>query len=107
MADIREKLAEALAEHYEIAARRFADVLLSLPGIAIVELPEDAACWTIDDVCNVSVYRGELGIVLRPGEYGVELINVGPDLVMAPAESRQLAAALLAAAAAAEAADHG
>lgn len=128
MADIRTNLARLLYQHQEgttsnldtgneecrcgfqgdvVWRYHLVDVLLSLPGIAIVELPEDDACWTIDDVCNVSVYRGELGIVLRPGEYGVELINVGLDLVMVPAESRQLAAALLAAAAAAEAADNG
>ncbi|WP_373202640.1 hypothetical protein [Mycobacterium marinum] len=97
MADIREKLAEALAEHYEIAARRFADVLLSLPGIAIVELPQMAGVNSLD---NAVWYREPYTEQSFDGE-----VVISDRVAIGVEHLRPFAAALLAAAAAAEAGD--
>ncbi|WP_094359966.1 hypothetical protein [Mycobacterium marinum] len=98
MADIREKLAEALAEHYEIAARRFADVLLSLPGIAIVELPEPNYRYRNGD----PTWRGDEWSIIGAGAGRIE---IHATTKLTAANASELAAALLAAAAASEAGD--
>lgn len=68
---------------------------LRAAGYAVVELPkpDDDSRWHIEDVGDISTYpRGGVGIK-----------NIGNDLVVADCEARNLAAVLLAAAAAAEA----
>jgi hypothetical protein len=87
--DIRARLADALrgTDRYLSGSDpdQLADVLLSLPGIAIVELPEPN---------TIAVAAGDL----------VEFRIVGGDSVLyQPDGARRVAAALLAAADAAEA----
>lgn len=118
MSDIRARIADAvlnrLADYgIDMIARDIANAItetvMSLPGIAIVELPEpdstryegdehepsDRLCWMPGDDFEVSVWnRGE---VQRDG-YGW-----GDIKPLSVAEARTVAAALLAAANAAEA----
>lgn len=108
---LREKLAAICDSDYARWADHFADVLLSLPGIAIVELPEPDSnhydgeyggpadrpgwldiCLDIDGV-DVSVWNpGEVQIGLRQEPLNPICAN----------DARKLAAALLAAANATE-----
>ena len=82
----------------QLVNRDRADVALEAlraAGYAVVELPkpDDDSRWHIEDVGDISTYpRGGVGIK-----------NIGNDLVVADCEARNLAAVLLAAAAAAEA----
>lgn len=80
MTDIRSRIADVIAHHRLDSAEQVADVLLSLPGIAIVELPDTGNIW-FDD-----------------GWARFEELSVPPKAE----EMRRFAAALLAAANAAE-----
>ena len=108
---IRERLADALREagvcevepsrgnYFGCTPERAADALLALPGIAIVELP---------------AYSEEYGCFMGAG-YGCcadtsdvvpgGMVRAGIGKYLAPAAARKVAAALLAAANAAEAAE--
>lgn len=127
MSDLRARLAEAHWDLYVSQARellacshipdtftqlgeneqgyhyRYADVLLSLPGIAIVELPEPATASVESDVFHL-VLGGELEVVYHrtnhEGEPSIVVSGLGHFTVD---EARKLAAALLAAANDAEA----
>lgn len=106
MTDIRTRLADALAAELEIRrgtvqtwGAHIADVLLSLPGIAIVELPELDNHWAKYRAVEVAE---NLKVVARRSDVLVEdeecLISYRLRV------ARALAAAILAAANAAEAA---
>lgn len=104
MTDIRTRLADALQEAINNVPvgvpdatdwpSHIADVLLSLPGIAILELPE------------VDLERG---FITEPGMWSINLTErktsmaVGRDRQWSPTDLREFAAALLATANAAEA----
>jgi hypothetical protein len=100
MTDIRARLTDALREHASWAvpmrddAERIADVLLSLPGIAIVELPEP-----LPGRAGAEMPRWEFGgAVIQSRHPWVHLDGRALDV----AETRALATRLLAAANAAE-----
>lgn len=88
---LREKLAAICDSDYARWADHFADVLLSLPGIAIVELPEP-----IGDRSNVTdaIKNPRWTCTINP-DSSIEFEG-------SPEEARALAATLLAAANAAE-----
>jgi hypothetical protein len=107
MSDVRARLTDALLEHpstedgcrcgdehlaYDYWARHVADVLLSLPGLAIVELPKPrrSGAWTI--FATADPY------IASSCERQVD----DRDQFITPSEARRRAAALLAAANAAE-----
>ncbi|GAS98840.1 ABC transporter, ATP-binding protein [Mycolicibacterium canariasense] len=101
--------AEVLAQHAICSCGEWAEDLvehsqhqldaLRAAGYAVIELPENAGDWHVNDVGTVGVYLGESGVHHR----GVSIRDVGLDLVTSAAEARVFAAALLAAADAAEA----
>lgn len=93
MSDLRARLTDALRERFPWMDYEgdVADVLLSLPGIAIVELPTES--WPND--LGVSV-----GCEVMASNSGH--VWVGTDLDLSAEYARTLAAALLAAAAVAE-----
>jgi hypothetical protein len=102
--DIPQRLTDALREQWFIVdtPEDLADVLLSLPGIAIIELPEpdsdgDKRLWRFLD-------HGEYEHVIWPShlypEDDISISGIGGYNI---SEARALAAALLAAANAAEA----
>ncbi len=64
----------------------------------LVKLPENSDDWNVNDVGTVGVYYGESGVHQR----GVQIFDVGYDLVVSAGEAREFAAALLAAADSAE-----
>jgi hypothetical protein len=110
VSDIRTRLADALREYWlaEESPESLADVLLSAPGIAIVELPEpdstryegdehepeDRLCWLPGDDFEVSVWN--------QGEIQREGFGWGDLEPLSSTEARTVAATLLAAANAAE-----
>lgn len=105
MGDIRTRLADALRDQFRAPPLQLdyaAGVLLSLPGIAIIELPESPDfTYRNGDQC----WRGDEWSVVSGSIKGVEIRSyIGISI----ADARALAAALLAAANAAEqAANHG
>lgn len=131
MTNLRARIKVALLEHYPLGKSReewvcgacyadfhnfryfedhIADVLLSLPGIAIVEEPKpDGAVWRIDDDFEVSTielaYASEAFSSSPTRHPGCKIEWGSLELNLVSQEARALAAALLAAADAAEAAD--
>jgi hypothetical protein len=108
MTDIHARLTDALPKYLRLlgiskddapnAAEYLADALVSLPGIAIVELPEAnsaTGCWSISTHKDLRVEHGEV-VQILPRSSGMTESYRSPDLV------RKIAAALLAAANAAE-----
>lgn len=118
MSDLKDALAETLADAIErtLESKSQADLTvpfargrvtaaiitaiegaLSASGVAVTQLPEpgEDGEWHVQDVGSVGVYRGETGVI---GHFGVDIRDVGLDLVTAPAEAREFAAAILAAA---------
>lgn len=103
-----EVLARVIRERYDQCGQgrwpmenSLADYLLEhLPaaGVAVVELPDNPEDWHVNDVGTVGVYLGESGV----NQTGVQIHDVGFDLVTTATEARQFAAALLAAADASE-----
>lgn len=114
-ANLRRCLADALRKHLialrhdnyaingqvrlsvpRVDVESLADVLLSLPGVAIVELPEppEESTW----------HGGDVGDVISDAHCGgVRICGVGNNLCTTTSEARKFAAALLAAANKAEA----
>ena len=105
---VRARLADALWERRAygsvIGVQTAVDVLLSLPGIAIVELPDPDYFdhWDIPSCGEFNGFEstGDAVVSVDITEDGIEADTFGE---MTPLESRLLAAALLAAANAAEA----
>lgn len=104
--DLRIRLAEAVMDAVgadEQDAYQVVDVLLSLPGIASVTLPEpDGAVWRINEDFEVSPMRLEALSAVRTRHSGCQITWGSLELNLVNHEARALAAALLAAANAAE-----
>lgn len=115
MTDIRTRLADTLAEFMPESDGgqdgslnlRIADALLSLPGIAIIELPElmGDRSHVADSIRNQAMWTtGDSWATLNP-DTTVEFESDGQKVygtLAGPADARTLAAVLLAAANAAE-----
>jgi hypothetical protein len=109
MTDLRARLENALAEHFGISELghrsivEFVEALPSLPGIAVVELPEPdyENHWDIPSCGEFNGIRstGDSVISVEIAEEGIEPHIFGEQT---PLESRLFAAALLAAANTAE-----
>ena len=128
MSDVRARLAEALRGHqrnpygqhdgwWECSCsadephtpEHLADVLLSLEGVAIVELPTRVGSrWPVDDeddfaVSTVELVRASDAFAATPRRHpGCKVEWGSVELNLCTRDARALAAALLAAAAAAE-----